>query len=916
MSESESKTRPRGNRRAKKRPLVIVESPAKAETIGRFLGDDYVVDASYGHVRDLPGNAQERPDAIKGESWAELGVNVDANFEPVYIVPAEKREHVARLKRELKKADKLLVATDEDREGEAIGWHLVELLEPDVPVERIVFHEITKDAIEEALRSPREIDRDLVDAQESRRILDRLFGYSLSPVLWRKIQVGLSAGRVQSVAVRILVQRERERAAFHRAGYWDIDATLRAERGVLPATLRRLGAERLPIGRDFDAGSGELTASGVRLLDESTVQALSASLQQAQPWTVTKVEATPATKRPSPPFITSTLQQEANRKLGFGARRTMQVAQSLYEGIDIGAAREGLITYMRTDSVTLAKQALSEAQSVIADLYGADFSDGPRGYKTKTRNAQEAHEAIRPTHLARRPETLRGILNNDQYRLYELIWQRTLASQMNNAKLERTVVEVEVPLSDDDHPAIFEARGSRIVFAGYLRVYQEGSDEPEVDADERLLPHVEVGDTVQPAVLEPKRHETQPPARYTEASLVRKLEEEGLGRPSTYASILGTILERGYTFKQGNAVVPTFLGFAVTALLEKHFGDLVEPHFTAQMEETLDAISRGETGLTEHLANFYHGQDDRQGLASRIESETPNIDFPMLAVGDDDQGRPIVVRIGRYGPYLQRGEGGPGNTASLPPDQAPADLAIEQASALLEAKQDGPRDLGHDPESGQEVLLQSGRFGPYVQLGPNPASGTKKADMPKRASVPNDMALDDVTLEDALLWLSLPRDLGTDPATSEPVVAADGRYGPYIKSGTETRSLADTDDVYMISLERALALLAEPKAKSFRRRATSKVIKDLGASPDEKNIRILEGRWGPYATDGETNASLPRGAAPLEFTIEQALNLIAERAAAPKRGRKTAKKGAKKAGKRKTTAKKRPRKRSKPKADG
>jgi len=389
-----------------------------------------------------------------------------------------------------------------------------------------------------------------------------------------------------------------------------------------------------------------------------------------------------------------------------------------------------------------------------------------------------------------------------------------------------------------------------------------------------------------------------------------------LGRPSTYASILGTIVERQYAFKQGNALVPTFLGIAVVELLEKHFGDLVEPRFTAQMEETLDAISRGETNLTEHLANFYHGEDDRQGLADRIESETPNIDFPMLAVGDDEQGRPIVVRIGRYGPYLQRGEGGPGNTASLPPDQAPADLAIEQASALLEAKQDGPRDLGHDPQSGQEVLLQSGRFGPYVQLGANPASGTKKADMPKRASVPNDMALDDVTLEDALLWLSLPRDLGTDPATSAAVVAADGRYGPYVKSGTETRSLADTDDVYLISLERALALLAEPKAKSFRRRASSKVIKDLGASPDERNIRILEGRWGPYATDGETHASLPRGATPLEFTMEQAINLIAERAAAPKRGRKTAKKGAKKAGKRKTTAKKRPRKTSKPKADG
>ena len=709
-----------------KRPLVIVESPAKAETISRFLGDSYVVDASYGHVRDLPGNAQERPDEIKGESWAELGVNVDAGFEPVYIVPDDKAEHVKRLRRELNNADRLLVATDEDREGEAIGWHLLELLKPEVPVERIVFHEITKDAIEEALRSPREIDRDLVDAQESRRILDRLYGYSLSPVLWRKVQVGLSAGRVQSVGVRLLVQRERERAAFHQAAYWDAEALLRAEHGTLPATLRRLGAQRLPTGRDFESTTGLLSVSGVRVLGDDEIDGIVERLREAAPWTVMKVEASPSTRRPSPPFTTSTLQQDANRKLGFSARRTMSVAQSLYEGIDLGAEREGLITYMRTDSVTLAQQALGEAQAVISDLYGGEFSEGPRTYRTKTRNAQEAHEAIRPTSLARRPESLRSMLSRDQHRLYELIWQRTLASQMKNAQLERTVVQIEVPLDAADHPAVFEARGSRIVFAGFLRVYQEGTDTPEPGGndlgndggDERLLPTVEVGEILTPQSLEAKRHETQPPARFTEASLVRKLEEEGLGRPSTYASLLGTIVERRYAFKQGNALVPTFLGIAVVELLEKHFGDLVEPRFTAQMEETLDAISRGETESEEHLARFYHGGGGAPGLVERIEQETPAIEFPMLPVGDDAGGRPIVVRIGRYGPYLQRGEGGAGNTVSLPPEQAPADLTTRDASELLDAKQDGPRELGHDPETQLIVLLQSGRFGPYVQLGP------------------------------------------------------------------------------------------------------------------------------------------------------------------------------------------------------
>ena len=900
---------PRASRRsasgtsARSRHLVIVESPAKAETISRFLGDDYVVEASYGHIRDLPGNAQERPASLKGKPWAELAVNVDADFAPVYIILPDKKTQVARLKKALKNADKLLLATDEDREGESIGWHLVEVLKPTVPVERIVFHEVTREAIQRALESPRAVDQNLVEAQESRRILDRLFGYSLSPVLWRKISAGLSAGRVQSVAMRLLVLRERERAAFHSGDYWDIEARLQADSGACIAVLRRLGDARMPAGRDFDATTGRLTTAGVRRLDETEVQSLLSQVQAMDTWQVRSVEASPLTRRPAPPFTTSTLQQEGNRKLGFSARRTMQVAQGLYEGVGQGNERTGLITYMRTDSVTLSQEALRQAQTLIGEQFGADFTTGPRHYRTKTRNAQEAHEAIRPTDLRRTPDSLRQLLNRDQQRLYELIWQRTVASQMADAKLERTVVEIEAPVPDG--PAIFEARGNRVTFAGFLRAYTEGQDDTEADENvERLLPAMQEGDRLRLESLTPKRHETQPPARFTEASLVRKLEEDGLGRPSTYAAIIGTILERGYAFKQGSALVPTFVAYAVTDLLERHFGELVEPAFTVAMEETLDAIARGETDCVSQLRKFYHGDDDGLGLASRIEAELPNIAFPMLLVNGDQDSTPprdgeqreapaIVVRIGRFGPYLQRGEGGAGHTASLPPDLPPADLTLDKARELLAAKQEGPRDLGHDPDTGLEVLLQTGRFGPYVQLGANPPAGTKNADRPKRASVPPTQPLDEITLEDALVWLSLPRTLGAHPDSGEPVVAASGRFGPYIQCDKETRSLTDADDVYSIELARALQLLAEPKAANFRRRATAKVIAELGLHPDSSApVRIMDGRYGPYATDATTNASLPRGTDPATVTLEQALTLLAERAARPPRARRAAKKTA------------------------
>ena len=892
----------RGGQSEHKRHLVIVESPAKAETIGRFLNDSYLVDSSYGHVRDLPRRADERPASIREEKWAELGVNVDADYEPIYIVLEEKRPHVERLRKALKKADRLILATDEDREGESISWHLLELLEPSVPVDRIVFHEVTPEAIEAALETPRALDHNLVAAQESRRILDRLFGYSLSPLLWRKVQAGLSAGRVQSVAVRLLVQRERARARFHPAEYWDLEATVAAAEDTCRAISRRLGKVRLATGKDFDPATGKLKSKSIRALNEKEARALIPELRESA-WSVSKIKASPVTSKPSAPFTTSTLQQEANRKLNFGAARTMRAAQRLYEGVNLGAEREGLITYMRTDSVTLAASALAEAQEVIRARFGDDFAEGPRTYTSKTRNAQEAHEAIRPTHIRRDPQQLKGMLSDDELRLYELIWQRTLASQMPDAKLERTVVEFTVPLSKKAaDPAIFEARGQRILFPGYLRVYQESSDDPEDErpGNDRLLPTFTIGESVKAKAITPKRHETLPPARFTEASLIKRLEEEGLGRPSTYASILDTIQARDYAFKMkaGNALAPTFLAFAVTDLLERHFGDLVEPQFTAQMEETLDDIARGETDAVSHLQHFYRGSEEELGLEPRIDKELPNITFPTLPVGDDPQsGDPVTVRIGRFGPYLQKGQSGDGSTVSLPRELPPADLSIDKAVELLS----GPRELGRDPESRLEVLLQTGRYGAYVQLGPNPPNDGKRAKKntrkPKRASVPKGMELEEITIEDALTWLSLPRNLGSDPKTGEDVIAASGRYGPYVRSGKESRSIQDTDDIYTIGLDRALELLAEPRSSGFQRRQRAKVLAEIGKHPQSgAPIQALQGRYGPYVSDGTINARIPPDLDPANLDLERAVVLIAERASQSKRGgrRRAAKKGTRK----------------------
>ncbi|MEZ5286297.1 MAG: type I DNA topoisomerase [Vicinamibacterales bacterium] len=699
------------------KPLVIVESPAKARTLARFLGKDYRVEASYGHVRDLPESAAEVPKEIKGKPWGRLGVDTDGRFTPYYVVPADKKKYVTALKAALKEASEVILATDPDREGESISWHLKEILKPKVKVRRIVFHEITEDAIRHALSEAHEdVDENLVRAQESRRILDRLYGYTLSPVLWKKVQTGLSAGRVQSVAVRLIVEREEERLAFRSAAYWDIEATLRADGRDFSATLVRVSGERLATGKDFDS-RGQLTGKVRHLRDQASTDALREGLMRGLPWTVTSVEEKPFTQRPAPPFTTSTLQQDANRKFGFSAERTMQVAQRLFQGVDIGGGDlEGLISYHRTDSTTLSDKALTEAGHAVTEMYGADYYKGKRQYQTKVRNAQEAHEAIRPTDFKRTPQMLEGILEGDELRVYDLIWKRAIASQMSEARLLRTTVEItgRTPSGDD---GIFTASGKAIEFPGYLRAYVEGSDDPSAELDERetLLPKLSVGDRVEApdrvdaAVIavkvESKGHETSPPARFTEASLVKRLEEEGIGRPSTYAPTVATIQRRGYVSRQGKALVPSFTAFAVTRLLREHFGDYVDIGFTAEMEQILDEISNGEREWLDFIQEFYRGDGKHHGLENLVEEKGQAIDYPVVDVGvDPETSLPIRVRIGRYGPFLQMGESSDeGPRASLPDDLAPADLTLEKAIALLKAKAQGPRSLGQDPATNLPV---------------------------------------------------------------------------------------------------------------------------------------------------------------------------------------------------------------------
>jgi len=878
------------------KPLVIVESPAKAKTLARFLGDEYRIEASYGHVRDLPEKASEVPAEIRKKPWGRLGVDTDGDFTPYYVIPADKKKQVQSLKAALKDASELLLATDPDREGESISWHLREILKPKVPVRRIVFHEITEEAIREALAGAHDLDENLVKAQESRRILDRLYGYTLSPVLWKKVSTGLSAGRVQSVSVRLLVEREEARRAFRTSSYWDIEARLSGGGREFTATLVRVGNERVATGKDFDSATGMLANQKVRLLDESVARRLANGLLKNLPWRVTSVEAKPGAERPAPPFTTSTLSQEASRKLGFSTERTMQIAQRLFQGIEIGGGEiEGLITYHRTDSTTLSEKAITEAARVIREMFGDDYYAGPRRYQTRVKNAQEAHEAIRPTDFRLAPKDLERFLESDELRIYELIWKRTMASQMPDARVLKTSVEI-TGMGPDGEPCAFTASGKAIEFAGFRRAYVEGSDDPEAElADqESILPAMKEGDlvaaadradavTVALAGLDPKGHETQPPPRYTEAALIKELEQAGIGRPSTYAPTIATIERRGYMFRQGKALVPSFSAFAVTNLLRDHFGDYVDVGFTAEMEEDLDQISNGERDWLSFIKAFYRdGESGHPGLEPMVARAEPNIEYPVIEIGKDAAtGEPLRVRVGRYGPFVQRGEGGAGNTATLPKTLPPADLTVEKALALLKAKADGPKDLGADPGTGQKVYVQHGRFGHYVQLGETPPRVKGKApEMPKRASIPAAISASAITLVQALKLLSLPRDLGAHPADGEIIVASNGRFGPYVKHGDEFRSLEDGDDVHTVTIERALELLAAPK-KSRRRTATRTVLRTLGAHPQSgADVKLMEGRYGPYVTDGHVNASLPKTADPASFTLEAAAELLKARAEA------------------------------------
>ncbi|MCG5432791.1 type I DNA topoisomerase [Mycobacterium sp. MYCO198283] len=928
----------RGNGRTAVRRLVIVESPTKARKIAGYLGSDYIVESSRGHIRDLPRAAADVPAKYKSEPWARLGVNVDADFEPLYIISPEKKSTVSELKGLLKEVDELYLATDGDREGEAIAWHLLETLKPRIPVKRMVFHEITEPAIRAAAENPRDLDTDLVDAQETRRILDRLYGYEVSPVLWKKVAPKLSAGRVQSVATRIIVQRERDRMAFRSADYWDVTAELDARASDPQATpptftsrLLTVDGRRVATGRDFDSLGAVKKPDEVLVLDESSAGALAAGLRGAT-LTVQSVETKPYTRRPYAPFMTSTLQQEAGRKLRFSSERTMSIAQRLYEN--------GYITYMRTDSTNLSASAIDAARTQAAQLYGQEnVSPSPRQYTRKVKNAQEAHEAIRPAgDTFATPGQLHAALDNDEFRLYELIWQRTVASQMADARGTTLTLRIAGQAADGQ-AVVFGASGRTLTFPGFLLAYVETVDElagGEADDAESRLPQLTQGQALRAAELSADGHSTNPPARYTEASLIKALEDLGIGRPSTYSAIIKTIQDRGYVHKKGSALVPSWVAFAVTGLLEQHFGRLVDYDFTAAMEDELDAIAAGQERRTNWLSNFYFGGDNgvegsiarAGGLKKLVGGNLEEIDareINSIKLFDDDQGRPIVVRVGRSGPYLERmvtgddGEPTP-QRANLSDDLTPDELTLELAEKLFSTPQEG-RSLGIDPETGHEIVAKDGRYGPYVtEVLPEPpdedpgvtAKKGKKPTGPKprTGSLLRSMDLETVTLEDALKLLSLPRVVGVDPSTGEEITAQNGRYGPYLKKGNDSRSLANEEQLFTITLDEALKLYAEPKRRG-RQAASAPPLRELGNDPVSGNPMVIkDGRFGPYVTDGETNASLRKGDDVMSITDARAAELLADRRA---RGpvKKVAKKtAAKKTAAKKTTARKAPAKKA------
>ncbi|ORV86091.1 DNA topoisomerase I [Mycobacterium interjectum] len=914
MADPKLKDRVSGGNGSRRR-LVIVESPTKARKLAGYLGSSYIVESSRGHIRDLPRAAADVPAKFKSEPWARLGVNVDADFEPLYIISPEKKHTVSELKGLLKDVDELYLATDGDREGEAIAWHLLETLKPNIPVKRMVFHEITEPAILEAAENPRDLDIDLVDAQETRRILDRLYGYEVSPVLWKKVAPKLSAGRVQSVATRIIVQRERDRMAFRSASYWDIVAQLdasvsdpQAQPPTFTARLTNVDGLRVATGRDFDSLGQLRKADEVVILDEAGASQLATGLRGAQ-LSVASVEEKPYTRRPYAPFMTSTLQQEAGRKLRFSSERTMSIAQRLYEN--------GYITYMRTDSTTLSESAINAARTQARQLYGAEYvSPSPRQYTRKVKNAQEAHEAIRPAgETFATPDAVRRELDGDEFRLYELIWQRTVASQMADARGTTLSLRIAGTAGGPagETPVVFSATGRTITFAGFLKAYVETVDElagGEADDAERRLPHLSEGQRLEALELTPDGHATNPPARYTEASLVKALEELGIGRPSTYSSIIKTIQDRGYVYKKGSALVPSWVAFAVTGLLEQHFGRLVDYGFTAAMEDELDAIASGTERRTNWLNNFYFGGDHgvpdsvarSGGLKKLVGVNLEGIDareVNSIRVFDDAQGRPVYVRVGKNGPYLERivtndeGEPTP-QRANLNDSLTPDELTLEVAEELFATPQEG-RVLGVDPQTGHEIVAKDGRYGPYVTevLPPQPDSGDGGPDSgapakkgkkptgpkPRTGSLLRSMDLQTVTLEDALKLLSLPRVVGVDPESGEEITAQNGRYGPYLKRGTDSRSLSTEDQIFDITLEEALKIYAEPKRRG-RQSAAAPPLRELGADPASgKPMVIKDGRFGPYVTDGETNASLRKGDDVMSITDERAAELLADRRA-------------------------------------
>ena len=857
-----------------RRRLVIVESPAKARTIAGYLGKGYVVESSIGHIRDMPDKAAEIPTKYRKEAWSRLGVDVDHDFEPLYVVNADKRQQVSKLKLLLKDADELLLATDEDREGEAIAWHLLEELKPKVPAHRMVFHEITPEAIAQAVANPREMDDGLVEAYQTRRVLDRLYGYEVSPVLWKKVMPQLSAGRVQSVAIRLVVDRERERIAFRGARYWDLEAVFgtigqadhqagpaeaEADVSSFPAALVAVDGRRVAQGRDFSP-TGELKSADILHLDGEHAVGLADRLEGAD-FAVSSVERKPYRRSPYAPFRTTTLQQEASRKLGFSAKYAMQVAQRLYEN--------GHITYMRTDSTTLSQTAITAARTQARELYGAEYvPDSPRVYASKVKSAQEAHEAIRPAGDAFRTPVRTG-LHGDELRLYELVWKRTVASQMKDATGESVSVRV-TGASSAGEQAEFAASGKVIGFYGFLKAYVEGSDDPdaELDDNQRRLPALAERDPLTALSLAAAEHATRPPARYTEASLIKELEDREIGRPSTYASIIGTILDRGYVFKKGTALVPSFVAFAVVTLLERHFAQLVDYDFTARMEAALDEIARGEAGRVPWLRRFYFGTEGEEGLKELV-SDLGDIDardvssFPLA-------GTDIVVRVGRYGPYLERD----GQRVNVPEGTAPDELTPEFATELLN-RPSGDKVLGTDPETGTTIIAKGGRFGPYVteQLPENAPASAK----PRSSSLLKSMDLDSVTLDDALRLLTLPRTLGE--LDGEPVTVQNGRYGPYVKKGTDSRSLETEEQLFTVTLDEAKEMFAQPKPRGrAARAAAAPPLRELGTDPASgKPIVLREGRWGPYVSDGETNASLRKGDAAESISEQRAIELLAER---------------------------------------